>query len=220
MSRLFITPREIDYISDLTKQISKDILGQKIFVFCVSLLKTVIHDVYDEAVAKVFSAPIEVDAFVSWQPEETTSTKFGQSTMAEIEVYVHTRDMIDRSLSITDGDFFTFGPRAFEITSIVADRIVYGEVEHVVGYKLHGIQTRKAQFNGKIFGPTSEMFTDPDAVQKTFVQQAGADTNRLGKTGDRRELIEKGIIEAPLTPPHEVSKSGDTSGAGNAFYDE
>ena len=35
MARLFITPREIDFISDVTKEIVKDVIGQKIYYYKV-----------------------------------------------------------------------------------------------------------------------------------------------------------------------------------------
>jgi len=35
MARLFITPREIDFISDITKEVIKDVVGQKIFFYKV-----------------------------------------------------------------------------------------------------------------------------------------------------------------------------------------
>ena len=50
MARLFITPREIDFISDVTKEVIKDVVGQKIFYYRVREDLTEIHDVYEEAV--------------------------------------------------------------------------------------------------------------------------------------------------------------------------
>ena len=75
-------------------------------------------------------------------------------------------------------------------------------------------------FLAKIFGPTSESYLDDDAVQKTFVQQRGQKENRLGKTGDVRELQKNGVLDSPITGPKEVSSKGDTSNVGSSFYDE
>ena len=49
MARLFITPREIDFISDLTKEVTKDVIGQKIFYYKIREDLTNVHDVYEEA---------------------------------------------------------------------------------------------------------------------------------------------------------------------------
>ena len=48
MARLFITPREVDFINDTAKEIVKDVIGQKIFYFPISEIKTNVHDIYEE----------------------------------------------------------------------------------------------------------------------------------------------------------------------------
>jgi hypothetical protein len=68
LARLFITSREIDFISDINKELVKDIQGQKIYYYVVREDLTNVHDVYEEAPEKVFDPPIEIDARVSWAP--------------------------------------------------------------------------------------------------------------------------------------------------------
>jgi hypothetical protein len=72
----------------------------------------------------------------------------------------------------------------------------------------------------KIFGPTSEAYTDSDAVQDTFVQQRGYEHNNKGETGDVRELRKRGVLDDPISGPKEVSSRGDSTGVGSSFYDE
>jgi hypothetical protein len=72
----------------------------------------------------------------------------------------------------------------------------------------------------KIFGPTSEAYSDSDAVQDTFVQQRGFEKNRLGETGDIRQLRENGVLDNPISGPKEVSPKGEPRGVGSSFYDE
>ena len=71
-----------------------------------------------------------------------------------------------------------------------------------------------------MFGPTSEAYSDPDAVQDTFVQQRGFKKNKLGETGDIRQLRENGALDEPITGPKEVSPRGDPRKVGSSFYDE
>ena len=52
MSRLFITPRELDLISDLNKEIVKDVIGQKVYYYHVRADLSNVHDVYEEATKK------------------------------------------------------------------------------------------------------------------------------------------------------------------------
>ena len=75
MARIFITPREIDFISDLTKEITKDVRDQKIYYYKVREELTNIHDVYEEAPEKVFDPPVEVQAMVEWEPEEVRTNQ-------------------------------------------------------------------------------------------------------------------------------------------------
>ena len=96
---------------------------------------------------------------------------------------------------------------------------IYGQVEHGGFTTVTGKQSRKGQFLSKPFGPTDESYSDPDAVQDTFVQQRGRPQNRLGMTGDVRALQKKGVLDKPISEkPAEVSSKGDQTGAGSAFY--
>ena len=69
MSKLFITSREIAFINDITKEVIKDIIGQYIFYYPISTLKTQIHPIYEEAVDKIFENPIKFEVLAgqpSW----------------------------------------------------------------------------------------------------------------------------------------------------------
>ena len=55
MARLFITPREINFINDIGKEIVKDVVGQKIYYFPISEVKSKVHTLYEEAIDKIFN---------------------------------------------------------------------------------------------------------------------------------------------------------------------
>lgn len=219
MARLFITPREIDYISDLTKEITKDVRGQKIFYYKIREDLTDVHDIYEEAANKVFDPPVEIEAMVEWEPESIRTNRFGSEEYYSITVYLHTRDLLHRDITASEGDFFSYGSTFFEITSVTGDKQVFGQVEHLVGFKLSGKQARKGLFSAKPLGPTGENSSEPDAVQNDFVQQRGLEENRLGETGDKRDLIESGKLDPPDAPA-EVSSREDSSSVSSSFYDE
>ena len=214
MARLFITPREIDYISDITKEITKDVIGQRIYYYRVREDVTQIHDVYEEAMDKVFDQPIEVDARVEWQQSDVRTDKFGYEEISKISVYLHYRDLIDRDFEADQGDYFAFGDNFFEITSIKQDKIIFGQVEHVTGYTLVGQQARKGLIDMLPHGPTEEIYTDSNAVQENFEQQRGFEKNSEGVTMDKRALIENGKLDRPISGPKKVKEDGITS----SFY--
>ena len=212
MARLFITPREIDFISDLTKELIKDVVRQKIFYYRVREDLTDVHDVYEEAENKVFDPPVEIEARIEWTAATVTTNRFGGEEMYTINVFLHERDLLDRNIDPEPGDFFSYGDTFYEITPATVDTNAYGQIEHAIGLKLTAKQARRGLIDRVPIGPTSESYSDNDAIQDTFVQQRGYEKNRLGETGDARSLQQKGVLTEPISGPAEVSsKSGNST---------
>jgi len=220
MARLFVTERELNFINDIMKEVVKDVIGQKIYYYSISEIKSRVHDVYEEAPNKIFENPIEIDALVKYSGQEVKTNRFGSEEYYNIECYIQERDLIDKQIDVREGDFFSYGETFFEIIKAPRSDVIFGQIEHKSYVTVSGKQARKGQFITKVFGPTSEAYSDPDAVQSTFVQQRGFEENRLGKTGDVRDLQRTGVLDAPLTGPAEVSPAGDPENVGSAFYDE
>ena len=221
MARLFITPREVDLISDLTKEIVKDVIGQKIYYYRVQEEYSNVHDVYEESPEKVFNPPIEIEARVEWSSPIRTTNNFGTEAIQKISVYIQYRDMIDRDIEIREGDYLSYGTNFFEIVTLEWDKLVFGLVEYTTGFTLSCTQARIGQIDKIPLGPTDEGLSDADAIQKTFVQQRGFEENKLGPTGDTRALIEQGKLDLPPKPaPAEVSPEGDPRQIPSTFYDE
>jgi len=220
MARLFVTPREINLINDLTKEIIKDVVGQKIYYYSISEAKTKINELYDESPEKFFESPVEIECLVDYQEPTFTTNKYGIEKTQNIEVFIQSKDLSDKQIEVDAGDFFTYGSVIFEITSVTVTKNIFGQIEHNDGIKLIGKQSRKQVFFTKVLGPTDSQYSDPDAVQDTFVQQRGFKTNQLGETGDVRELQKNGVLDKPITKPKEVSKKGEPGKSGSSFYDE
>jgi len=221
MARLFITPREVDLISDLTKEIVKDVIGQKVYYYRVREEYSEVHDVYEEAPEKVFDPPIEIEARVQWNSPTRTTNNFGTEQIQKINAYIQYRDMIDRQIEIREGDYLSYGTNFFEIVTIEWDQLIFGQVEYTTGMNLQCTQARIGQINKVPHGPTDEGLSDPGAVQEVFVQQRGFAENRLGPTGDKRALIEQGKLDLPPQPaPAEVSPKANAGKMPSSFYDE
>ena len=221
MARLFITPRELNFISDITKEIMKDVIGQKIYYYPISEHKTSTHSVYNESMKKVFDNPIIIDALVDSNFQtDTKIVSFGVDAQYKIEVFVQHRDIVEKGVNVTIGDYFSFSDVFYEITERVFTRNIYGMPEHKDGIKLVGTRVRESQFKALTVGPTDISRPEDDAVQETFVQQRGYSTNEEGKTGDVRDLVRNGVLDEPISAPRKVSPEGDKTSAGSAFYDE
>ena len=193
-------------------------IGQKIYYYRVREDLTNVHDVYEESPEKIFDPPVLIDALVEWQPEEFKTNRFGSEETAKIEIYLHARDLLDKDIKVRSGDYFSYGELFFEITSVIVDKNVYGQVEHKTGYKLLGKQARQGQINLSPIGPTDEANEEEDAVQTEFVQQRGAEENSEGPTGDVRQLQKDEKVEPALSGPQEVSTKGNVSTTDSSFY--
>jgi len=221
MARLFLTPRELNFISDITKEIVKDVIGQKIIYYPISEIRTKTHGVYNEAIKKIYDNPIIVDALVNNEFQtETKIDKFGVDAQYKVEVYIQHRDLVEKGINVSIGDYFSFSDIFYEITERSFMRNIYGMPEHKDGIRIVGMKARKGLFDAPVIGPTDISYTDQDAVQETFVQQRGIDNDPNNPNGDVRDLVRRGVLDEPLSGQKEVSPAGDTTGAGSGFYDE
>jgi len=213
MARLFITQRELNFISDITKEIIKDVVGQKIYYYPVSEKKTKSHPVYNEALKKFYDNPIAIECLVDANFQQSTKIdKFGIDKQFMIEVFIQYRDLVDKGLNINIGDFFSFDEMFYEISEMLTTKNIYGMPEHKNGVKLIGSKSREGLFKAPIKGPTDISFTDADAIQVDFEQQRGDSLDSAGDpTGDKRDLRESGVLEPPIDGIRKIKTS---------FYDE
>lgn len=222
MSRLFLTPRELNFISDITKELIKDVIGQKIYYYSINEIKTKIDGVYNEALQKVYDKPIAIDCLVDSNFQiETKIDQFGVDAQYKIEVYVQYRDLVEKGIAVAIGDMFSFSDVFYEVTEQNIMRSIYGMAEHRDGVKLIGTKARATQFTAPTIGPTDIGRPEADAIQTVFHQQRGQATNADGPTGDQRALQAETILDKPITGAKEISPRGDTEHSGaSAFFDE
>lgn len=219
MSRLFVTQRELNFISDITKEVVSDVVGQKVYYFPISEIKTRMHDVYNESPEKIFDNPIEIKALVNSPDNDTTMALFGPERLFKLEVFVQDRDMVERGINIELGDFIQYGEMTYEIEKVTQVRNIYGQVENIDGLKLTCNQARVGQFSTKAIGPTQMAYSDPNAMQREFKQTRGFDVVNDEPTNDRRALQENGVLDKPISGPAEVNHD-KTPETGSTFYDE
>lgn len=220
MARLFLTPKMMDFMNDRVKELTKDIVGHKVYWFSIDALRTDVHEVYGEAPEKIYNDPVELNCLVQFFPEDVRTNQFGSEEVSTLEVYIHKKDLIDREIDLQEGDFFSFGTQFFEATSVKISNLVYMQVENDMGIRVVGKQARRGQFESKVFGPTGIEYSDEGAIQEVFVQQRGNKGNLEGETGDKRELRNNNILEPPIEGQREVSPRGSTGKESSSFYDE
>lgn len=207
-------------MSDINKELIKDIVGQVIYYYPISATKTETHDVYGESVKKVFDAPVKIDALVDATfHDDTQFQQGGADNQYKLDVFLQWRDLVEKGVNVSIGDFFSYSDVFYEIVDRTFIKTIYGAAEHKTGIKLSGIKARQDVFEAPILGPTDISYSDTDAVQHNFYQQRGYATDAAGnETHDVRELVRDGVLDAPLTGPKEVSPKGETKGPGSSFY--
>lgn len=220
MARLFITDRELSFISDITKEIIKDVVGQKVFYYPVSEEKTQTHGVYNEATSKIFDNPIALDCLVDSNfQNETKIDQFGIDAQYKVEIFVQYRDMIEKGIKPSIGDYFSFSTIFYEITDLIITRNIFGLPEHKDGIKLTGTRVRDSQFKSQILGPTDISDPSSGSVQTHFEQQRGSLSNSGGITGDVRDLVRNGVLDEPISGPKKINNPTNRP-SGPSFYDE
>lgn len=236
MARLFITEKEQQFFADITKEFVKDIVGQYIIYFPVSILHTQVHPVYDEAVEKIFENPIKLDVLAD-QPERSNRwDQFGTEGDTTLELFVQPRDLIDKGLYVTGGDYFIYGEEVYEVIGVVDVENIYGQVEYDRGVKVVGNLSRMGQFDIETFKELlsqSKEFSE-GAIQKKFVQQRGLTETEEGHTNDVRQVRDRlGDDMAPIAlgegprkvdvdkeDPVGVPLDKATNPKGSGFYNE
>ena len=146
---------------------------------------------------------------------ETKTTKFGTEYIKTMNVYMQHRDLLDRNIDFKKGDYFSYGAYFFEATSIIYDKLIYGQIERIASIKVTAKQTRLQHINVRPLGPIDEGYTDSDAIQTTFEQQRGTNES------DIRRLRKDGVLEDPITGPKKVAPDGtekSVNGIGSSFY--
>lgn len=197
MARLFISTREIHLINDWTKEFTKDVVGQKIYYYAVSTMDSNIHAIYNESIGKAFEKPIMIDALVG-QPEwQTKNNNFGVEQVYNVEVWIQARDLIDKSVKIHEGDYFTYGDAVFEIQSALPINNIFGQEEYGVGYHIKGRLARVGLFDAatiKAPGKDSKLPISEQGeggIQTKFEQQRGLKENSSGATADHRQVRDR-----------------------------
>jgi hypothetical protein len=233
MARLFIGAREQQMINDWTKEFIKDVVGQYILYYPVSILKTRVHPVYDEAIEKIFDNPVKVDCLVDQPQQGQTIGAFSLENATTLDVYIQNRDLLDKGYDVDVGDFFLYGNEVFEILSYSRIGDVFGQAEYNVYIKLSSKLARSGRFDlptFKQFLEDGKKFSN-SAVEKVFEQQRGFGENVEGGTGDVRQVRERLADDmAPIalgTGPKRVATDdpedkSDTDGedSSSSFYNE
>lgn len=170
-------------------------LGQFIYYYPISAMKTQIEPIYEEAIQKIFQTPIKIDVIADQPTWNDKLNLWGHEQTSTIELFIHNKDILDKNIRINEGDFFVYGDRTYEILSAnTINNTIFGQVEYRIGIKIIGKIARQGQIDLNTF---KQLLIDAgieyinNSVNKIWQQQRGLPENIEGATGDKRELRER-----------------------------
>ena len=146
MAVRFITQKEHDLVDDINKEFIQGVVGQELIYYAMSLEESEVHDVYNEAVRKVWYRPIRLNARVRYDSPGTNSSGPTLDTKYDIEAFCHALEMEERGIRPREGDFIEFGQVVFEVTSATQPQLVFGQPNHRLMWRLAGTPSREGQF--------------------------------------------------------------------------
>lgn len=146
MSTKFITDKEIAFINMVNKELIQNVVGEVVHYYAILADKTRVHRLYQEAVKKVWAAPVKANALVMYDNPSVKSTNIGSDSMYTIEVYFHLQEIQDRNLVPREGDFIEYGSIFYEITAVTQPQVVFGQINNKVMTKCSCTVSREGQF--------------------------------------------------------------------------
>lgn len=192
MARLFIGQKEVQFINDIGKEFTHDVVGQFILYMPLSTLRSAVHPVYDEAPEKIFDNPIKIPAMVG-QPEWVSkNTAFGPQLECNLEVMIQVKDLDDKKITPSEGDMFMFDNTVYEILTLVNTNNIFGLAEYELAWKITAKSARLSQLDPNGIKNLPKTPLGVGDTQMAFEQQRGLAVTSDGEaTGDVREMRER-----------------------------
>ena len=145
---LFVGQKEKDLVKQVNDEVIERVVGQTIVYYPISLDHTNFHDIYGEAIDKVFLDPVRIYAMVKYVSQTTTVTPLGVDRIERINVAFHKRRLTeDQDLFVREGDFIQYGRYFYEILTLEEPKWLFGQVESSFEIAATCVRAREGLFN-------------------------------------------------------------------------
>lgn len=230
MSRLFVSPRDLQFISDVTKELLRDVVGAKVYYYRVLPELAEVDEVYGDAKELIYDDPVEVNVFVTLSNQEVKAGKWGKERYRELTLFFSYEDLLDQDIDPSDGDVIAWGDHFYEILDREEEKEVWGAVEFQIGLKVSATEVQSGTIEAVPPKPLGKRNIDVDAEDGAgWSQDRGKEHRANGQpTGDRRDLIKKDQTDEPRTqmrtspagePERQRSQGNFHDSATNEEYD-
>lgn len=173
MARKFITSRENALIDRWNSELIQGTVQQYVIYYGISYEESSVHDVYDEGIHKEYMPPIRIAGRCEYT-QGATVTKGGHlDSKPNLSVRLHADELRDRNIRPREGDFVEHGGTFYEITSVLTDQPVYGQIDNKLEVELTCVPSREGQFTAD--GVTSEGRDNSHPIEPTLPRTLGDD---------------------------------------------
>ena len=145
---LFLGEKERNIVKQINDELIERVIGQTILYYPISVEHTSFHEVYGEAIEKVFADPVRVNVLVEWDGYQTTTTNLGVDRRSSLTVHFHKRRLFeDQDLYVSEGDFIVYGDTYYEIVTLNEPRQLFGQIQHKVEISVKCVKARQGLFD-------------------------------------------------------------------------
>jgi hypothetical protein len=146
MARKFVGTREIAFVNSIIRELHQHVVDEEILYYAIQLDRTKVDDLYNEAIKKVWAAPVRCTARVLYDNPTTKSGLWGSDSEYASEVYFHTTELNERNIKPREGDFIEYGQVFYEITSVTKPQLIFGQINNKLMTKCKLVPSREGQF--------------------------------------------------------------------------
>lgn len=154
---LFLGRKERNLVKQVNDELLERVIGQPILYLPVSMEYSNFHPLYGEAIEKCFLPPVRIYALVDFEGIETTTENFGLDKMNTINVKFHERRLQeDQDMYVREGDYVQYGDSFYEIVTLMEDRPLFGQVDHLFQIIAKCVRTRKGLLDFEVLDDTTQ----------------------------------------------------------------
>jgi hypothetical protein len=149
--KLFTGRKELDFVKQINTELEERVIGEEILYFPLDIQRSNYHQVYGEAIRKVYLPPVHVYCLVEWLGVTTDQKNGIIDRQDNIVVHFHNRRLVkDQELWVQEGDALLYGNTYFEIQELNFPTQIFGyaEVEFKVEISAKCSCMRRGEFNG------------------------------------------------------------------------
>jgi len=144
---LFLGEKERNLVKQVNDELIERVIGQTILYYPLSVEHSNFHEIYGEAIDKVFADPIKINALVEWEGYNTTTTNLGVDRRPSLVVHFHKRRLSeDQDLYVSEGDFIMYGESYYELVTINEPKQLFGQIQHMIEISVKCVKARKGLF--------------------------------------------------------------------------